>query len=96
MKIDLEQTILRNLLTDEKYMRKVIPFIKPDFFEGVYRSLFSEVIRFVQKYNKLPSLDAFKIEIDQSTKFTEQTYTHALDILPSIFEKKEDYLNLFL
>ena len=90
LKIDLEQTILRNMLTDEEYMRKVIPFIKPDFFEGVYRSLFGEVIKFVGKYNKLPSLDAFKIEIDQSSKFTEQTYTHALDILPVIFERKEE------
>jgi hypothetical protein len=90
MKIDLEQTILRNMLTNEEYMRKVIPFIKPDFFEGVYRSLFGEIIRFVGKYNKLPSLDAFKVEIDQSVKFTEQTYTHALDILPTIFEAKDE------
>ena len=90
MKIDLEQTILRNILTNESYMRKVIPFIKKEYFEGVYQILFSEVTKFVGKYNKLPSLDAFKIEIDQSERFNEQTYTHAIDILPNIFEKKEE------
>ena len=37
MPTNLEQTILRNLLTDESYMRKVLPFIKPDYFEGIYR-----------------------------------------------------------
>jgi len=90
VKIDLEQTILRNILTNESYMRKVIPFIKKEYFEGVYQILFSEVTKFVGKYNKLPSLDAFKIEIDQSERFNEQTYTHAIDILPNIFEKKEE------
>ena len=90
MKIDLEQTILRNILTNEPYMRKVLPFVKKDYFEGVYRSLFNEIVKFVTKYNKLPSMDAFKVEIDQSDKFNEQTYTHALDILPSIFTERAD------
>lgn len=90
MKIDLEQTILRNLLTNEQYMRRVIPFIKREYFEGVYALLFNQVTGYVQKYNRLPTLEAFKIEIDESTKFTEQAYTHALDILPTIFEKKDE------
>ena len=90
MKIELEQLILQNLLTNEPYMRKVIPFVKKDYFEGTYRILFEEITKFVSKYNRLPTLDAFKIEIDQSEKFSEQTYSHALDILPSIFERKEE------
>jgi len=90
VKIDLELTILRNLLTNEQYMRRVIPFIKREYFEGVYGLLFNEVTKYVQKYNRLPTLEAFKIEIDESDKFTEQAYTHALDILPSIFERKEE------
>ena len=51
MPTNLEQTILRNLLTDESYMRKVLPFIKPDYFEGIYRILFREAGKFVAKYN---------------------------------------------
>jgi len=90
MKIDLEQTIIRNLLTNEDYMRKVIPFIKKEYFEGTYRLVFSEIVRFVGKYNKLPTIEAFKIEIDQSEKFNEQSYAHALDILPNIFERKDE------
>lgn len=90
MKIDLEQTILRNLLTNEPYMRKVVPFLKKEYFEGVYQHIFTEVTKFVGKYNKLPTLEAFKIEIDQSDRLTDQMYTHAIDILPNIFEKKEE------
>ena len=88
MNINLEQTILRNLLVDEDYMRKVLPFVKPEYFEGVYKSLFIEVGKFVGKYNKLPNLEAFKIEIDDSN-FNEEQYRHAIEILPEIFSKEK-------
>ena len=38
--INLQQTILRNLLTNEEYTRKVLPFIAPDYFEGAYKKIF--------------------------------------------------------
>jgi len=89
MQIELEKTILRNILTNEQFMRKVLPFIQKDYFEGVYRILFNEVVKFVAKYNKLPSQEAFKIEFDQVT-VNEEMYTHAIDILPDIFTKKDE------
>ena len=85
---NLEQTILRNILTDEDYMRKVLPFIKPDYFEGVYRILFREAGKFVGKYNKLPTAESFKIELDQSDKLTGEQYVMAVDILPQLFSKE--------
>ena len=89
MQTNLEQTILRNLLTDEQYMRKVLPFIKPDYFEGVYRILFKEAGKFVGKYNKLPTTESFKIELDQSDRLTGEQYTMAVDILPNLFSKEK-------
>lgn len=89
MNINLEQTILRNILTNEQYMRKVLPFVKPDYFEGVYRILFKEIGKFVGKYNKLPTLEAFKIELDKTDKINEEQYAHALEIIPNIFAKEE-------
>ena len=86
---NLEQTILRNILTDEDYMRKVLPFIKSDYFEGVYRILFREAGKFVGKYNKLPTAESFKIELDQSDKLTGEQYTMAVDILPQLFSKEQ-------
>jgi archaellum biogenesis ATPase FlaH len=85
LQANLEQTILRNLLTDENYMRKVLPFIKPDYFEGVYRILFKEAGKYVGKYNKLPTAESFKIELDQTDKLTGEQYTMAVDILPQLF-----------
>ena len=92
MPTNLEQTILRNLLTDEKYMRKVLPFIKPDYFEGIYRILFREAGKFVDKYNKLPNAEAFKIELDNADKLNDEQYNLAMDIVPQLFtgEKVDD------
>ena len=85
MPTNLEQTILRNLLTDEKYMRKVLPFIKPDYFEGIYRILFREAGKFVAKYNKLPNAESFKIELDNADKLSDEQYNMAMDIVPQLF-----------
>ena len=88
MQTNLEQTILRNILTDEEYMRKVLPFIKPDYFEGIYRILFREAGKFVGKYNKLPTAETFKIELDQADRLTGENYTVAVDLLPQLFSKE--------
>ena len=89
MPTNLEQTILRNLLTDEDYMRKVLPFIKPDYFQGIYKVLFNEAGIFVSKYNKLPNAESFKIELDQSEKLSEEQYSMAVDIVPQLFNKND-------
>jgi len=89
MTINLEQTILRNILTNDQYMRKVLPFVRPDYFEGIYRELFKEIGRFVGKYNKLPTLESFKIEIDGNERINSGDYAYALEILPSIFSTEQ-------
>ena len=65
-KTNLEQIILRNILTNEDYMRKVLPFVRPDYFEGIYRILFKEAGKFVAKYNKLPTAESFQADLQQS------------------------------
>ena len=70
-------------------MRKVLPFVKPDYFEGIYRILFKETGKFVGKYNKLPTMEAFKIELDQSDKMAGENYTVAVDLLPQLFSNEK-------
>ena len=84
MQANIEQTILRNLLTDEKYMRKVLPFIKPDYFQGVYKTLFKEVGKYVAKYNKLPSSESLSIEL-QDANMSQDQFTMAMEIVPQLF-----------
>ena len=86
MSANIEQTIIKNILTNEDFMRKVLPFIKPDYFEGTYQKLFKEIGKFVGKYNKLPTAESFKIELDQSDSFNEEQYRHAVEIIPQLFD----------
>ena len=89
--ITIEQMILRNLMTDDEYMRKVLPFLQPDYFDGVYNSLFKEMAGYVATYNKLPTIESLKIEMDNSHRFSDEHYAYALEILPM----RETTLTLF-
>ena len=49
----VEFLILRNLLHNEQYIRKVIPFIKSEYFEDQSQKIvFEEILKFIQKYNQ--------------------------------------------
>ena len=93
MNINLQQTILRNLLTNEEYTRKVLPFLAPEYFEGVYKETFKEVAKFVQKFNKLPTMEAFKIEVDEGGRMSEENYRQAMEMLPNIFTSEPENLD---
>lgn len=96
LEIQLEQTILRNLLTNDDYARKVAAFLTPDYFEGVYKGLFNEFAKFIAKYNRLPTMEAFKIEIDEGNRLNDEQYRHAIEILPNIFTANPENLEWLL
>ena len=70
-------------------MRKVLPFIKPEYFEGIYRTLFKETGKFVTKYNKLPTETSFKIELDQSDRLSSEQHNMSMDVLPYLFSDEK-------
>jgi len=86
MNIRIEQTILRKLLTDDEYMRKVLPFIKPEYFEGPYKTLFKEAGKFVAKYNTLPTKEAFLVELNEHSDLTNDQFSTAVDIAQNLFD----------
>jgi len=86
---NIEQVVLKNILTNETYMRKVLPFIKAEYFEGIYRELFKQSGKFVAKYNKLPSAESFKIEIDSADNFSDDYHRQAIEIIPELFTKEQ-------
>ena len=63
-----------------------------EYFEGVYKNLFREFTLFIAKYNKLPSMEAFKIEIDNGDRLNDAQYRHAIEILPNIFTPQPENL----
>ena len=87
---NISELILRNLLTSEAYMRRVIPFMEPAYFEGVEKELFKYYAKYVAKYNAQPTLQSFRIFIDESeATMSEDGYRQAMEMLPVLFEKVE-------
>ena len=88
MNSDMQNMILRSFFTNEQYMRRVVPFMDPAYFDGVGKQLFTEFAKYVAKYNGVPSLEAFRISIQESDQnFSEDNFRHAMDILPDLFTK---------
>jgi len=68
----IENLILRSLVHNEEYSRKVIPFIEPDYFhDSAERVLFEEIAQYMVKYNSRPSAEALGIEVESRTDLSE-------------------------
>ena len=87
----IETTILRNLVFDEDYARKVIPFIQPDFFEvSTEKTIFQEIVHFIVKYNSNITLEALQIEIENRTDLTEEEIKQSREIVISLHSSLVD------
>jgi len=85
MSENLNKTILRSLLTNEDYLRQVVPFLKPNYFEGSLKVIFRQVAGYVEKHNTLPTLEAFRIDLEQNEKISDDMFTEVSALLPEIF-----------
>ena len=71
----IEQTILSALLHDEEYTRKVIPFIKTEYFEDLTdRYIFDVIKDYIDEYNSLPTKQALKISFDTNDRISEDQF----------------------
>lgn len=71
----VEFKILENLIYNDEYLRKVLPFIKSDYFnEFEERVIFEEITKHAAKYNSRPSKDALLIEVETRRDITESQY----------------------
>ena len=86
---NLNKTILRSLLNNEEYLRKVIPFLKPNYFEGPLKIIFKQIGAFVDKHNTLPTLEAFRIDLEQNDKLSDDMFTEISAMLPEIFSEPD-------
>ena len=83
----IETTILRNLIYNEEYSRKVIPFIKPEYFEQrSEKVIFEEITQFIVKYGSAITIEALNIETENRTDLTENEIKEIRDINSSFVE----------
>ena len=81
----IETTILRNLVYNEEYSRKVIPFIQPDYFDQrSEKVVFQEIVHFIVKYGSAITTEALQIELENRTDLTESEVKEVREISSSL------------
>lgn len=88
----LEIIVLKNLTYNEKYCRKVLPFIKTEYFEThEERVIFDEINKYVQQYQTQPPLNAVAIECERRTDLSGDSFNNVVNLLKTFTEEKVDY-----
>ena len=78
----LELIILNNLLTNEDYLRKVVPFLKDEYFhDWAEKKVFKAIANFVEIYNAPPSVEALTIVLQQDKGMTDDEYEKITSVI---------------
>ena len=87
----LEQTILKNLIYNDEYLRKVLPFIKADYFtDRTDRTIFNEISKFVEAYNSTPTIEAIELAIKERRNLSNDEVEKCETCLQEIVKIKEE------
>jgi len=82
---NIEKTILANLISNEQYARKVLPFIRPEYFQDNNEKIvFDEISKFAIKYSKLPTSISLQVELDNRKDLNEQTYKDITSLVETL------------
>ena len=78
----IEFLILRNLLYNEQYLRKVIPFLKSEYFEDQNQKIvFEEILSFVNQYNQLATKEVLCIEVEKRTDINDTMFKEIIHLI---------------
>ncbi len=87
----IETTILRNLVFNEEYSRKVRESIQPDYFESrTEKVVFQEIVHFIVKYGSAITTEALKIELENRSDLTETEIKEVREISDSLHDSPVD------
>ena len=88
----IETTILQNLIFNEEYSRKVIPFIQSDYFEDrKEKIIFEEIVSFIVKYGSSITIEALNIEVENRTDLTDSEAKDIREINNNLKESVTDH-----
>ena len=87
----IERTTLSNLVYNEPYARKVLPFIKPEYFSDRHeRVVFEEINQFMEKYGNQPTKQALSIELDNRKDLNEEEFKSVQQIVETLSDAQVD------
>jgi len=88
----VEFLILRNLLYNEEYVRKVVPFLKAEYFENFNEKVvFEEILNFVQEYNQPATREVLCIETEKRQDINDSSFKEITDLIGSLEESPSEF-----
>ena len=88
----IENIILRNLVFNEDYLRKVLPFIQPEYFNSRdEKIIFEHIAKYAVEYNSLVTQEILSIEIEERKDVTEQEVININKIINSLDKIDSDF-----
>ena len=88
----VEFLILRNLIHNEEYVRKVIPFIKADYFEEYSQKVvFEEISKFIGEYNKPVTKEVLCIETEKRQDINDSSFKEITQLIGSLEEEATEF-----
>ena len=88
----IETTILRNLLHNEEYYRKVVPFLKAEYYENYHEKvIYEEIADFASKYDKVPTQEVLTINLQNRNDLTDDTYKDSIQTISDLSDEWVDY-----
>jgi replicative DNA helicase len=88
----IETTILRNLLCNEQFYRKVVPFVKPDYFNEIHeRVIYEEVWNFASTYELVPTKEVLTINLEGRKDLNEEVYQNAVKTIAELSDAPVEY-----
>jgi len=88
----VEILILRNLIYNEEYLRKVVPFLKSDYFEDPHqRIVFEEIASFVQEYNEPATKEVLCIETEKRSDINDTSFKEVTKLISYLEDVPTDY-----
>ena len=88
----IERTALEQLVCNEEYARKVLPFIKGNYFsDKIERTIFEEIQKFVEKYNKVPTQTSLEIEVQDRGDLNETDYQKVIEVIKTLDSTEVDF-----
>ena len=89
---EVEQLVIKNLLLDEEYVRKALPFIKSEYFsELIGRKLFTVVTKYFTDYSAIPTKEALKIEVGQVEDISDDQHKDIVKAIDNIDAEKSEF-----
>ena len=88
----VENLVIKNLLLDEEYVRKAMPFIKAEYFsELLERNLYNVINKYFTDYSALPTKEALEIEVGQLGNISDEQHKQIIQYIRDIDDEKSEY-----